>query len=161
MASQADLAGRRMQVDCELPNSSLYTFTGNLVLDGRTLPLSVNQVLLRGCMLRNTGSVLGVAIFTGHDTKVFIFLALLHAPAGRFLCAVEEFLQWCGRLGGGGEGRWEEKMTQMVRLSCGWPSSQSVTPQKKDIFFGVGCRGFTSGASGLPLPVWQQGVSCI
>ena len=60
----------RIQVNCELPNSSLYTFTGNLLLDGRTLPLSPNQVLLRGCMLRNTEHVLGIAIFTGHETKV-------------------------------------------------------------------------------------------
>ena len=57
-------------MDCELPNSSLYTFTGNLLLDGKTLPLSPNQVLLRGCMLRNTDYVLGVVMFTGHETKV-------------------------------------------------------------------------------------------
>jgi hypothetical protein len=67
---QAEVDGRRMQVECELPNSSLYTFTGNLVLDGRILPLTPNHVLLRGCMLRNTGCILGVAIFTGHETKV-------------------------------------------------------------------------------------------
>jgi len=70
--TQADVSSRKMQVECELPNSSLYTFTGNLMLDGRTLPLSPNQVLLRGCMLRNTGCVLGVAIFTGHETKVLL-----------------------------------------------------------------------------------------
>lgn len=28
------------------------------------------QVLLRGCMLRNTPHIFGVVIFTGHQTKV-------------------------------------------------------------------------------------------
>ncbi len=40
---QATLVAARMQVECELPNSSLYTFTGNLVLGGQTLPLTPNQ----------------------------------------------------------------------------------------------------------------------
>ena len=67
---QADLQGSKIRIDCELPNSSLYTFTGNLLLNGRVIPLSPNQVLLRGCMLRNTDYVFGVVIFTGHETKV-------------------------------------------------------------------------------------------
>lgn len=67
---QADVAKTKMSVECELPNSSLYTFTGNLIMDGVVHPLTPNQVLLRGCMLRNTDQILGVAIFTGHETKV-------------------------------------------------------------------------------------------
>lgn len=67
---QAEIQKLKIQVNCELPNSSLYTFTGNLLLNGKTIPLSPNQVLLRGCMLRNTDSVLGLVIFTGHETKV-------------------------------------------------------------------------------------------
>lgn len=76
MNVQEDMQNHKIQVDCELPNSSLYTFTGNLVLDDKTIPLSPNQVLLRGCMLRNTSSVLGVVIFTGHETKVRLQLLL-------------------------------------------------------------------------------------
>lgn len=70
LIAQADIAAAKLRVDHELPNSSLYTFTGNLLLDGRTLPLNPNQVLLRGCMLRNTDSILGIVLFTGHETKV-------------------------------------------------------------------------------------------
>ena len=39
------LAELKAQVDCEQPNNSLYTFTGNLVMHGETLQLSPNQVL--------------------------------------------------------------------------------------------------------------------
>ncbi|KAB2084557.1 hypothetical protein ES319_A05G341400v1 [Gossypium barbadense] len=35
------------EVQCEQPNNSLYTFTGNLVMDNQTMPLSPNQILLR------------------------------------------------------------------------------------------------------------------
>ncbi|XP_073305028.1 phospholipid-transporting ATPase 3-like isoform X2 [Primulina huaijiensis] len=60
------------EIQCEQPNNSLYTFTGNLILDKQTLPLSPNQLLLRGCNLRNTEYIVGTVIFTGHETKVMM-----------------------------------------------------------------------------------------
>ncbi|XVF02324.1 hypothetical protein REPUB_Repub04eG0165900 [Reevesia pubescens] len=60
------------EVQCEQPNNSLYTFTGNLVMDNQTLPLSPNQILLRGCSLKNTEFIVGTVIFTGHETKVMM-----------------------------------------------------------------------------------------
>lgn len=60
------------EVQCEQPNNSLYTFTGNLIIDKQTLPLSPNQLLLRGCSLRNTEYIVGVVIYTGHETKVMM-----------------------------------------------------------------------------------------
>ncbi|PPS12170.1 hypothetical protein GOBAR_AA08472 [Gossypium barbadense] len=60
------------EVQCEQPNNSLYTFTGNLVMDNQTMPLSPNQILLRGCSLKNTDYIVGTVIFTGHETKVMM-----------------------------------------------------------------------------------------
>ncbi|PIA47079.1 hypothetical protein AQUCO_01400049v1 [Aquilegia coerulea] len=60
------------EVQCEQPNNSLYTFTGNLIIQKQTLPLSPNQILLRGCSLRNTEYIVAVVIFTGHETKVMM-----------------------------------------------------------------------------------------
>lgn len=60
------------EIQCEQPNNSLYTFTGNLIIDKQTLPLSPNQLLLRGCSLRNTEYIVGAIIFTGHETKVMM-----------------------------------------------------------------------------------------
>lgn len=34
------------------------------------LPLSNDNILLRGMSLRNTGHVLGIVVYTGHDTKI-------------------------------------------------------------------------------------------
>jgi phospholipid-transporting ATPase len=58
------------EIQCEQPNNSLYTFTGNLVVQKQTLPLSPDQLLLRGCSLRNTEYIVGAVVFTGHETKV-------------------------------------------------------------------------------------------
>ncbi|KAL2344245.1 hypothetical protein Fmac_005530 [Flemingia macrophylla] len=60
------------EIQCEQPNNSLYTFTGNLLIQKQTLPLSPSQILLRGCSLRNTEYIVGVVIFTGHETKVMM-----------------------------------------------------------------------------------------
>lgn len=43
---QSQLAKKKLQVNCEQPNSSLYTFTGNLFDGKKTLSLSPNQVPL-------------------------------------------------------------------------------------------------------------------
>ncbi|KAL8139844.1 hypothetical protein V2J09_005865 [Rumex salicifolius] len=57
-------------IKCESPNSSLYTFIGNLEYDDQVYPLDPSQILLRDSKLRNTTHVYGVAIFTGHESKV-------------------------------------------------------------------------------------------
>ena len=41
--TEASLRDLRAEVECEPPNNSLYTFTGNLQLSGNTLGLTTNQ----------------------------------------------------------------------------------------------------------------------
>jgi hypothetical protein len=36
----------------------------------RTGPITINEVLLRGCMLKNTGHVVGVVVYTGAETRI-------------------------------------------------------------------------------------------
>lgn len=58
----------------EQPNSSLYTYEATLHLDDgsnvRQIPLSPDQLLLRGATLRNTQWIHGLIVFTGHETKL-------------------------------------------------------------------------------------------
>ncbi len=59
------------KIECETPNEYLYRFEGNFVLkDGTKFPLDPEQVLLKGSCLRNTEWVMGLCVFTGHDTKI-------------------------------------------------------------------------------------------
>ena len=61
----------RGTIVCEAPNNSLYTFDGTLKpSSGAALPVGPDQLLLRGSQLRNAPWVYGLAVFTGHDTKL-------------------------------------------------------------------------------------------
>ena len=58
----------------EQPNNSLYTYEGTMVLTvngiERQVPMSPDQVLLRGAQVRNTPWLYGLVVFTGHETKL-------------------------------------------------------------------------------------------
>ncbi|XP_057819664.1 phospholipid-transporting ATPase 3 isoform X2 [Cryptomeria japonica] len=72
----------RGEIHCEHPNDLLYTFTGNLVMDEETFPISTEQILLRqGCSLQNTSWIIGIVTFTGHETKVM--MNALNVPSKR------------------------------------------------------------------------------
>ncbi|OQV17784.1 Phospholipid-transporting ATPase ID [Hypsibius exemplaris] len=60
----------RAEITCEAPNNNLSRYEGALKLDGSQLSLNNSQVLLRGCILRNTVWCYGVVVFAGKDTKL-------------------------------------------------------------------------------------------
>lgn len=64
------LTNLRGKVISEQPNSSLYTYEGTLDISSRKVPLSPDQMILRGATLRNTAWIFGIVIFTGHETKL-------------------------------------------------------------------------------------------
>ncbi|EGZ15099.1 hypothetical protein PHYSODRAFT_351482 [Phytophthora sojae] len=76
LANAAELALLRGVVKCEQPNPHINKFAGKVevtVGDGcgvEVMPLSVKNVLLRGCNLRNTDWVFGLVLNTGNDTKI-------------------------------------------------------------------------------------------
>jgi len=53
-------------IRCEDPNTSLYTFVGNLEWEGETTALDAPQLLLRDSKLRNATFVYGCVVSTGH-----------------------------------------------------------------------------------------------
>lgn len=62
------------QVEYEKENEFIYKFFGTLTLRPNDDPilLDAEQILLRGSSLRNTDWIYGVAIYTGHDSKVMM-----------------------------------------------------------------------------------------
>ncbi|KNC75458.1 hypothetical protein SARC_12017, partial [Sphaeroforma arctica JP610] len=72
-AYQEDSSLNNLQgfVRCEPPNTDLHYYKGTFQLPGHPrLPLDNDNLLLRGMTLRNTKWVTGLAIFTGHETKL-------------------------------------------------------------------------------------------
>ncbi|EFJ44459.1 hypothetical protein VOLCADRAFT_95397 [Volvox carteri f. nagariensis] len=65
-------------VRCELPNPDLYKFDGAVVRRTEPddplaqLPLTADNLLLRGCTLRKTDWVVGVVVYTGLDSKIMM-----------------------------------------------------------------------------------------
>lgn len=72
--SPSELSRLSGRIRSEQPNSSLYTYEATLTIESgggeKELPLSPDQLLLRGATLRNTPWIHGVVVFTGHETKL-------------------------------------------------------------------------------------------
>lgn len=60
----------RAQLIIEDPNIDLYKFEGKVTLAERTLPLTNNEIVYRGSLLRNTHEVIGLAVYTGEECKI-------------------------------------------------------------------------------------------
>lgn len=54
----------------EDPNRNLYDFNGSVIVDEQTIPLTLNEVVLRGSVLRNTTLAIGMVVSTGEECKI-------------------------------------------------------------------------------------------
>ena len=71
-------------IESDAPQANLYQYSGAATWTQRDTkdpaapgtqmaePISINNLLLRGCTLRNTEWVLGVVVFTGRETKIML-----------------------------------------------------------------------------------------
>ncbi|KAL3319141.1 hypothetical protein Ciccas_002204 [Cichlidogyrus casuarinus] len=60
------------RVEVEAPNSEIYHFSGKIHTSGEPIPLRKQNLLLRGCALRNTECVEGMVVYAGHETKAML-----------------------------------------------------------------------------------------
>lgn len=73
-----DITRTKFWIDSEGPHANLYSYQGNLKWmdssDGelKNEPITINNMLLRGCTLRNTKWAMGLVVFTGDDTKIML-----------------------------------------------------------------------------------------
>ena len=70
MGTVLGMKSTRTLVTVEDPNADLYNFEGSFEMDGECHALGPDNVVYRGCVLRNTLSVLGMVVFTGEETKI-------------------------------------------------------------------------------------------
>uniref|UniRef100_F6SH00 Phospholipid-transporting ATPase n=1 Tax=Ciona intestinalis TaxID=7719 RepID=F6SH00_CIOIN len=61
-------------IECQTPNNEIYKFHGNVTPanGGEKIPVSNNNLLLRGCVVRNTDYVEGIVLYAGHETKAML-----------------------------------------------------------------------------------------
>ena len=82
ISSEEDLEHARFLVDSEAPHANLYAYNGVLRYkpvdrdlkdeEEKQEAITSNELLLRGCTLRNTKWIIGLVIFTGADTKIML-----------------------------------------------------------------------------------------
>lgn len=59
-------------IKCEQPNRNIYGFLANAEINGKKVSLGPSNIILRGCELKNTDWIIGIAVYTGSDTKVML-----------------------------------------------------------------------------------------
>eukprot|EP00055_Hartaetosiga_balthica_P014490 m.79730 g.79730 ORF g.79730 m.79730 type:complete len:1237 (+) comp8615_c0_seq1:266-3976(+) len=69
---EIDLKSFDCEVECEAPNSKIYQFNGNIRYEDETVPLDTTNILLRGCVVRNTPSAIGMVLYAGPETKAML-----------------------------------------------------------------------------------------
>ncbi|TRM59777.1 hypothetical protein BD626DRAFT_408683 [Schizophyllum amplum] len=76
ISSEDDIERCSFVIDSEPPHQNLYVYRGTMrysTPEGvKADPIGINELLLRGCSLRNTQWVVGVVVFTGPDTKIML-----------------------------------------------------------------------------------------
>lgn len=65
---------------------------GFINIEGETVPISIDNVLLRGCHLRNCKEVICVAIYVGSDTKVILNSAKFSGKKSRLMDLIDEMV---------------------------------------------------------------------
>jgi phospholipid-translocating ATPase len=94
--SEEDVEHASFYLDSEPPHANLYLYNGVLryqskeepdeaeaerirrsmddmgVAFGKMEPVTISNLLLRGCTVRNTGWIIGLVVFTGADTKIML-----------------------------------------------------------------------------------------
>ncbi|CAJ0602595.1 unnamed protein product [Cylicocyclus nassatus] len=67
-----DISKFQGEIVCEAPNNHLNRFQGKLIWQGKEYPIINENILLRGCILKNTRWCYGLVIFAGKDTKLMM-----------------------------------------------------------------------------------------
>ncbi|CAK7567246.1 MAG: phospholipid transporting ATPase [Sporothrix epigloea] len=79
-----DCERAQFRLQSEPPHSNLYKYNGAIhwkqtfendpsgMPQEMSEPITIDNLLLRGCNLRNTEWALGIVLFTGHDTKIMM-----------------------------------------------------------------------------------------
>ena len=81
-----------MQVECEFPNNNLHNFRGRVGIKKpgkdahfeKIMPIQMSQMLLRGCMLKNSHYIYGLVVYTGSETRIQMNSAAAPLKIGSF-----------------------------------------------------------------------------
>lgn len=68
--SQEDAITCDAEFVVEDPSQDLYSFEGRVTVNEKTAPLTVNEIIYRGSIIRNTPDALGMVIYSGEECRI-------------------------------------------------------------------------------------------
>ncbi|EFA77251.1 hypothetical protein PPL_12462 [Heterostelium album PN500] len=89
LKSVEDFIGAKLLIEYETPSHLLNKFDGRITINNEdTLPLNVEQLLVRGTQLKNTKWIYGVVVYTGHETKYMLNTMATPSKKNLYICCI-------------------------------------------------------------------------
>ncbi|XP_063777045.1 phospholipid-transporting ATPase VD [Pseudophryne corroboree] len=124
------------RIQCETPNSDIGRFKGFLAHpEEEKVGLGKHNLLLRGCIVRNTETIIGIVAYAGHETKTMLNNNGPRYKRSRLERRLNSDILWCVLLlltmclvGAMGHGFWLTGFSEAPVFSVPEPSGEHTPP---------------------------------
>ncbi|XP_065553846.1 phospholipid-transporting ATPase VD isoform X4 [Lathamus discolor] len=124
------------RIECESPNNDLGRFRGFVEHSNKDrVGLSKENLLLRGCTVRNTEAVVGIVVYAGHETKAMLNNSGPHYKRSKLERKVNTDILWCVLLlilmcltGAIGHGIWLSRYSEIPFFTIPEPDGKLIPP---------------------------------
>ncbi|KAM9294933.1 phospholipid-transporting ATPase VD [Morus bassanus] len=136
VVSEIDPENFSSRIECESPNNDLSRFRGFVEHSNKDrVGLSKENLLLRGCTVRNTEAVVGIVVYAGHETKAMLNNSGPHYKRSKLERKVNTDILWCVLLlilmcltGAIGHGIWLSRYSEIPFFNIPEPDGKSIPP---------------------------------
>ncbi|XP_054239269.1 phospholipid-transporting ATPase VD [Indicator indicator] len=134
--SEIDPENFSSRIECESPNDDLNHFRGFVEHSNKDrVGLSKENLLLRGCTVRNTEAVVGIVVYAGHETKAMLNNSGPHYKRSKLERKVNTDILWCVLLlvlmcltGATGHGVWLSRYSEIPFFNIPEPDGKLIPP---------------------------------
>uniref|UniRef100_A0A8C6YVV1 Phospholipid-transporting ATPase n=1 Tax=Nothoprocta perdicaria TaxID=30464 RepID=A0A8C6YVV1_NOTPE len=134
--SEMDPENFSSRIECESPNNDLSCFRGFIEHSNKErVGLSKENLLLRGCTVRNTEAVVGIVVYAGHETKALLNNSGPHYKRSKLERRVNTDILWCVLLlilmcltGAIGHGIWLSRYSEIPFFNIPEPDGKLIPP---------------------------------
>lgn len=134
--SEVDPEKFSSRIECESPNNDLSRFRGFLEHSNKErVGLSKENLLLRGCTVRNTEAVVGIVVYAGHETKAMLNNSGPRYKRSKLERRANTDVLWCVLLlivmcltGALGHGIWLSRYENMLFFNIPEPDGCILSP---------------------------------
>ncbi|XP_019381952.1 PREDICTED: probable phospholipid-transporting ATPase VD [Gavialis gangeticus] len=124
------------RIECESPSNDLSRFRGFVEHSNKErVGLSKENLIMRGCTIRNTEAVVGIVVYAGHETKAMLNNSGPRYKRSKLERRLNTDILWCVLLlilmcliGALGHGLWLSRYSEMPFFNIPEPDGKSTPP---------------------------------